>query len=235
MSLSAATIDALIQAGATAEMLGAAFKAELAAEEAKRALKRAGNAERQRRKRANVTSVTRDDALHGVTERDPSRPLSPKPPNPHPSIRGDISTREGFERFWSAYPRKVAKPEALKAYAKAIQKIPGPDPPDVLVQAIERMAPEWTDPKFIPHPATWLNREGWNDQPTPKAQGRHERPQQTSRDDRLARAYAGAMDCLDERSGNNGGDGRGASPGPSGGGDGPGGYPRLAGPLQAVR
>jgi hypothetical protein len=233
VSLSAAIIDALIEAGATAEMLGAAFKAELAADEAKRALKRAGNAERQRRKRANVTPVTRDNVEQRVTVRDPSHPLPPEPPNPRSSVR-DISTREGFVRFWTAYPRKVAKPEAERAFLKAIAKIGGPDPPDVLVQAIARMAPDWTDPKFIPHPATWLNREGWNDEPTPQARS-HERPDKPSRDDRLGRALAGAMDHLDELERRDGGGGGGDPFGPSGPGGGEGGFARLAGPLQAVR
>lgn len=96
MSLSAEAIDALVAAGATPEMLAAVFKAELAAEEARRASKRAGARERQSRKRAkvdsghamsrDVTNVTRDarDSL--------SLPPSPQTPQPPTHTLAEVST-----------------------------------------------------------------------------------------------------------------------------------------------
>lgn len=70
-----------------------------------------------------------------------------------------------FSVFWRAYPRRVAKPEALKAFGKAIAKIPHPDPLGVMLAGLERAKALWLDPKFIPHPATWLNQERWTDEP----------------------------------------------------------------------
>jgi hypothetical protein len=70
---------------------------------------------------------------------------------------------EGFPAFWEAVPRKVGKGQARKAYATALNK--------VTAERLEREAMKWatavngTDPKFVPHPATWLNGERWEDEP----------------------------------------------------------------------
>lgn len=69
-----------------------------------------------------------------------------------------------FDTFWHNYPRKVAKVAALKAW----QKI---KPDAALVQQmldavlLQRYNPSWTEPRFIPHPATWLNGARWTDAP----------------------------------------------------------------------
>jgi hypothetical protein len=78
----------------------------------------------------------------------------------HISSSGD----DGFESFWSAYPRKVAKQDALKAWRKI--KAP-PDVQDEILNALERRkeSPEWQkdNGQFIPHAATWLNGKRWED------------------------------------------------------------------------
>ena len=67
----------------------------------------------------------------------------------------------GFEEFWTAYPRKDAKPLALKAFARVTVPI------GVLLTAIARQktGESWTKDsgKYIPMPASWLNAERWND------------------------------------------------------------------------
>ncbi|PVY81076.1 helix-turn-helix protein [Cupriavidus alkaliphilus] len=74
-----------------------------------------------------------------------------------------------FERLWQAYPRKVAKADAEKAFAKL-----GADEALVeqLLAAIAKQSawPEWREEggKFIPHPATWLNGKRWLDEPAPQ-------------------------------------------------------------------
>jgi predicted transcriptional regulator len=67
---------------------------------------------------------------------------------------------ESFENFWKLYPRKIAKGNAEKAWEKI-----NPDEKLVadIVAAIAKQKPTWTDPKFIPHPATWLNGKRWLD------------------------------------------------------------------------
>lgn len=70
MGLSRAMIDAFVDAGGTVEQLAAMMKADLDEQDARKAQKRAGNAERQRRfkaKRRPVTSDNADNALPSVT------------------------------------------------------------------------------------------------------------------------------------------------------------------------
>ena len=71
----------------------------------------------------------------------------------------------GFDRFWSAYPRKTAKPQAAKAFARL-------KPDEALLDrmlaalAVHRQLDQWTRDKgqFIPHPSTWLNGRRWEDE-----------------------------------------------------------------------
>ena len=66
--------------------------------------------------------------------------------------------------FWKAYPRKVAKGAAEKAFARVAVEAA------VLIAAIERQkqSDQWTRDggQFIPHPATWLHQRRWEDEPT---------------------------------------------------------------------
>lgn len=68
-----------------------------------------------------------------------------------------------FECFWNVYPRKQAKPDAQRAFAKAIKKVSL----DTIMQAIalQKLSDEWRkkDGVFIPYPASWLNAERWSD------------------------------------------------------------------------
>ena len=71
-----------------------------------------------------------------------------------------------FDRFWGAYPRKVSKADARKAFAKL-------NPDTALVEDMlraldwQKRLPEWTKDggQFIPYPATWLNARRWEDEP----------------------------------------------------------------------
>ena len=69
-----------------------------------------------------------------------------------------------FERFWAAYPRKTAKQDAIRAFRKL-------DADETLLAVIldalekQKAAPQWSDPRYIPHPATWLNGRRWEDEP----------------------------------------------------------------------
>jgi hypothetical protein len=79
--------------------------------------------------------------------------------------RPDAATLAAFDRFYQAYPRHVAKQGALKSWLKlnpSAELIP------VIMAAVERYAAEVrdTEPKFIPHPATWLNGRRWEDEPS---------------------------------------------------------------------
>ena len=63
--------------------------------------------------------------------------------------------------------RRVGKDEAVKAYDKALRRASAAQ----ILLGAHRMAndPNLPEKQFIPHPATWLNRGGWQDEPYPAA------------------------------------------------------------------
>lgn len=69
-----------------------------------------------------------------------------------------------FDQFWSVYPRKVGKKDAVKVWN---QIRPNPDLTNKIVQGVERWkrSEQWTkdDGRFIPYPATFLRGERWNE------------------------------------------------------------------------
>jgi len=71
-----------------------------------------------------------------------------------------------FDQFWKAYPNKKAKQAARKAFLK-IPNIVLLLPTIVNAVTKQKTWPTWTKDagEFIPHPATWLNAHGWEDEP----------------------------------------------------------------------
>lgn len=71
---------------------------------------------------------------------------------------------EMFARFYAIYPRRIGKKAAEKAWVKALKD--GADP-ESLISAAQRYAASRVgqDPKYTPHPATWLNQGRWEDEP----------------------------------------------------------------------
>jgi uncharacterized protein YdaU (DUF1376 family) len=103
------------------------------------------------------------------TPREKENPLPPTgvgatdpPAGPSPKVH---EFPPGFDRFWQAYPRKTAKPQAAKAFARL-----RPDEPLLLrmlaALALQRQSAQWQrdDGQFIPHPSTWLNGRRWEDE-----------------------------------------------------------------------
>jgi hypothetical protein len=74
-------------------------------------------------------------------------------------------TNEFFSMFWSAYPKKTAKPAAVKAFKSA--KING-TLNAVVLKDIEcrKSTHDWKteNGKFVPNPATYLNQRRWEDE-----------------------------------------------------------------------
>lgn len=72
---------------------------------------------------------------------------------------------EQFERFWNAYPRRIGKGAARKAFEKALKLATG----DEIMTGLRRQASYFAsqEQRFIPHPTTWLNQERWADEPQP--------------------------------------------------------------------
>lgn len=70
-----------------------------------------------------------------------------------------------FDSFYSAYPKHVARSDALKAWMKLSPKN---GTVEQIMQSLElHKNTTWKslDPKYIPNPATWLNGRRWEDEP----------------------------------------------------------------------
>lgn len=76
-----------------------------------------------------------------------------------------------FDEFWSAYPRRVGKNSARRAYATARERFVGSvsDYEQLVIEGAQRLAGDSNLPpiQFVPYPTTWLNRDGWCDDPYP--------------------------------------------------------------------
>ncbi|TQN27492.1 hypothetical protein FHX37_4212 [Haloactinospora alba] len=136
-------------------------------------------AENRNADRNGVTNGESNGTVTGAPNPNPNGVPSEHPPlssPPEPSGRSNTSesarsAREKdkdpprFSEFWSAYPRRVGKGQARKAFRAATAKVD----PDTIISAAATLAQQRTgaDPKYTPYPATWLNREGWLDEPDP--------------------------------------------------------------------
>ena len=70
-----------------------------------------------------------------------------------------------FDGFWSIYPKKAGKQDALKAWKKLK---PGHDLLAIIMTKLKAQSAshDWQKDggKFVPHPATWLNGHRWEDE-----------------------------------------------------------------------
>lgn len=81
---------------------------------------------------------------------------------PIPKAKADYSAL--FNLFWNAYPKKVGKDAARKAFDK---RKPGEDLTEKMLRAVieQKQSLAWIkdDGQFIPNPATWINQGRWMD------------------------------------------------------------------------
>lgn len=73
----------------------------------------------------------------------------------------------GFKEFWASYPRRVGK---LNAAAWWERRWPNDEELMTILDGLDLWAEHWqargTELQYIPHPATWLSAERWNEEPT---------------------------------------------------------------------
>ena len=79
------------------------------------------------------------------------------------------SSAHHFDAFWNAYPRKVGKQTARKKFDAAAKRTGSPE---IVIAGAHRLAndPNLPEKNFIPYPSTWLERDGWEDEPLPARQ-----------------------------------------------------------------
>ena len=116
------------------------------------------------------TSERAGDGTFKKTKDSPA-PVQRKPASPAaltltltPVPDSEKNTCAFFDKFWTAYPRKIGK-RAAQAKWKTLKLNPLLDQ---ILRAVEaqKKTESWRkdNGQFIPHPATWLNRGSWDDE-----------------------------------------------------------------------
>lgn len=79
-----------------------------------------------------------------------------------------------FNGFWAVYPRRVGKGAAERAW-RALR--PSPELVEQIVAAVRAQVRQGAlgagDPRYVPHPSTWLNGKRWLDEPPRGETPRH--------------------------------------------------------------
>ncbi len=88
-------------------------------------------------------------------------PLSSETSSPQTSPQHEPA---GFAEFWQTYPRRVGRRKALEAFRRALQRA---RLEEILDGARRYRDDPHREPEFTAHPTTWLNRDGWEDDPLP--------------------------------------------------------------------
>ncbi|MHC5307536.1 hypothetical protein [Bartonella sp. LJL80] len=188
MSIDAATLRHLSSLKLSAEQMSGVLEI-LAGIEEKEEKRKASQRERVRRHRDNktvtVTLQKRDCNSDKTLPLSPKRKVPPYPPkenNPYPTFSETIvssnETRASAKReietefhgtFWPAYPHKVGKPVALKAFLKARTSN---NLESIMAGLRGYIAHKPPDRSWM-NPATFLNQERWNDQPATITEQNH--------------------------------------------------------------
>lgn len=113
--------------------------------------------------RVNEVYTQGKRGLHPKVNEDDNKNLSVEPIN-EPIIEERSFYTSEFEEFWKAYPRKIGKGGAFRAW----KKVKARPPLSELLASVEAHAQsrDWTKDggQFIPHPQTWLNQRRWEDE-----------------------------------------------------------------------
>jgi hypothetical protein len=76
-----------------------------------------------------------------------------------------LAAATDFEKFWSVWPHKVAREDAVKAFFKVRSEV------DAIVAGVERYVRDKPPSQNWLSPATFLNGRRWEDVPAPVAAG----------------------------------------------------------------
>lgn len=171
-------------------------------------LRRKRDSERQQRKRGNnrpnpeaqqvtddrppVTHAGSHGGNHGgcpdpPTRPDPSSPKGEPPCSPPRSAKRREHEPERFAEFYDTFPRHKDRKAAARKFDQVVRD--GVDP-DTLIAAAARYAEEvrGTEARYVKHPATWLSKGGWLDEPDPHPAA--QQPQMSTGDQRIAALQA---------------------------------------------
>lgn len=134
-------------------------------------------AKARERQRLHRERMTQSNAGHAVTNGVSHAVSHTTQPNPTqqqvgtgsgdvqvavPTDRSAIANRERFDKFWKVAVRKTGKGQARKAFDRAMTKTSEQHLAGSWIAANQAWA-TWPDRTVVPHPATWLNQERWDD------------------------------------------------------------------------
>ncbi len=155
---------------------------------------------REKKQLTNNSECNVTVTLRNATEEDKEididniPPISPKGEKPAIKPKTD-SFSESFQDFWKAYPKKVSKANALKAWNKL-------KPNDITVREIlsaleqQKQSAQWQkdNGRFIPYPAKWLNEKRWEDEQAEKSESTEKSEHSYNLDDykRLVNRFGGS-------------------------------------------
>jgi len=124
-----------------------------------RQFKSDGSTERVKRFRKRFRNVSSAVSETGPdTDTDTDTEVSKKDTR----ARGALSCALAFDDFWKAWPNKVGKPAALKAFKSAINH--GTDPGEIQRGITDYIRDKPPDRPWL-NPATFLNQNRWEDEP----------------------------------------------------------------------
>lgn len=92
---------------------------------------------------------------------------------------------ELFEEFWTAYPRKLDKAKAFRAFKSALKRASFED---LLAGVLLYRNDPKRDPEFTKYPATWLNSDAWENAHEPSKDSEAARKATERRDKERAAA-----------------------------------------------
>ena len=110
------------------------------------------------------------------TTQDPAdEPMTENPTTENPHTKKNIIKEEQvkelnaqsdelFEEFWTAYPRKLDKAKAFRAFKSALKRASFED---ILAGVLLYRSDPKRDPDFTKYPATWLNSDSWENSHEP--------------------------------------------------------------------
>ncbi len=140
------------------QIVNYAYYSALRSAEERREYMRQAQAEHRARVKASKNVMTNSDNA-GFVNKSTDVPVS----IPVSNTGKSSAQPDGFARFWQAYPKKVNKAQALKAFKG--QKING-EIVDILKDIENRRASlDWTKDggQYVPYPSTYLTNRKWEE------------------------------------------------------------------------
>ena len=116
-------------------------------------------------KQANADFAKNEEAKQANADNKNKNKNKEKEKDIKSAIALSANANRDFEKFWSVYPRHEGKQAARKTFEKL-------NPDDALLSTIinaiakQKQSAQWSEARYIPHPATWLNGRRWEDEPT---------------------------------------------------------------------